>query len=252
MVILEDEKVVFVHIPKCGGTSVSACLDGVARWNDIFVGGTELGEYLNRSWAVRFHLRKHSTPAELRASLGNSNYEGYKKFILVRNPIDRFLSAYNFMLRHIDLGTEWIMPGVRAFGLANVRGFDEFIFSDFVADAANNYDRWSLADFQNLEQARVWDIVRLFLPQTAFFDPSEAASGRFQIFKLERGAEFDDFLRSMGITRGAQLLMHNTNDIKKVVFDMLSDDALNRLCRLYSMDFINFDYTFPSGHKANY
>ena len=248
MVILEDEKTIFVHIPKCGGTSVTASLDEVARWNDIFVGGTDVGEYLNRTWGIRFKIRKHSTPDEIRLGLGKLRYQEYKKFILVRNPVDRFLSAYNFMLRHIAQRSEWIMPAAAAYGLDRFTDFEDFLFSDFISDVVEDGRKWSVARFDDLEQARVAaGVVRMYLPQIYYYDPDEAKKGRFLVLKLEDASRFDFFMKSVGVDRGLELKIHNSNDMKTIGERDLSARALDRLCDLYSTDFSSFEYPRPSG-----
>lgn len=128
MVLLEDEKIAFFHIPKCGGTSISLALEEVARWNDRFIGGTVTGEFLNKTWAINFHIRKHSTPVEFLNAVGELVYERYKKFIVVRHPISRFMSAYNFMRLHAEAKTEWIMPSVETYGFLRYRNIDDFVF----------------------------------------------------------------------------------------------------------------------------
>ena len=245
MVILEDEKIVFVHIPKCGGTSASVAFDEVARWNDIFVGGTEVGEFLNKGWAVRFRLRKHSAPDELRQALGIGAYTSYTKFVLVRNPITRFLSAYNFMLRHMKARSEWMMPSVKAYGLHKLKDINDFISSDFLTHIEDSHRKWIVGPYDNYEQAQMMLGVKLFVPQFVFLDPEEMVAGRFRYFKLEDANHFDSFMKLIGFNRGVKLGNHNSNDSKTIDATSLSDRGLKRVVDLYASDFSVFDYPLP-------
>ena len=66
-------KIIFVHIPKTGGTSISAALFGNA----------------SLTWG---HFGVRDFYAELGAEI-----DDYYKFCVVRNPWDRFVSAYHYL-----------------------------------------------------------------------------------------------------------------------------------------------------------
>jgi hypothetical protein len=98
---------IFVHIPKCGGTSVSIALSRLAQFNDIELGGTPYGQTIDRPYRSRFGIHKHSTAAEIRNVVGRSLWGRYYTlwgryytFGLVRNPYRRAISAYTFLKTH--------------------------------------------------------------------------------------------------------------------------------------------------------
>lgn len=72
-----ERRVVFVHLPRTAGTSIEASLFG------------------------QDHFSQHHTAAELRTILGPAAYEDAFRFTFVRDPLDRFLSAF-FYLLHRD------------------------------------------------------------------------------------------------------------------------------------------------------
>jgi hypothetical protein len=77
MTINHEKKLIFIHIPKTAGTSVHASL-GVKETllNNKFVGHKSICDYKKQY----------------------KNYWNiYLKFTVVRDPIDRFISAYKFM-----------------------------------------------------------------------------------------------------------------------------------------------------------
>jgi hypothetical protein len=87
---------IFVHIPKCGGTSVSMALSDLSQFNDIELGGTAYGQAINRAYHTRFGIGKHSTANEIRSVIGHSLWARYYSFALVRNPYQRAISSYCF------------------------------------------------------------------------------------------------------------------------------------------------------------
>jgi hypothetical protein len=88
---------IFVHIPKCGGTSISMALSGLSQFNDIELGGTAYGQAINRAYHKRFGIGKHSSANDIRNVVGRSVWVRYYSFALVRNPYQRAISTYCFL-----------------------------------------------------------------------------------------------------------------------------------------------------------
>ena len=82
MVVIHKQKCIFVHIPKCAGTSMEQFLKDYGNNHiDYF------GVLNNRS----LH---HLTAYELLMSLRKKKFGKYYRFSIVRNPYDRLLSEY--------------------------------------------------------------------------------------------------------------------------------------------------------------
>ena len=96
MLISNSKKVLYFHIPKTGGTSISRILASTLRWNDILVGGPPIGQAFEGLWSTRFQLRKHSPPSMVKRVIGDFTFEDYDKFAVVRDPVSRFRSSFNF------------------------------------------------------------------------------------------------------------------------------------------------------------
>lgn len=74
-------RAIFIHIPKCAGTSVDVAMFGkeVVAWN---------GRYWLQHATIKQIRDEYATPEE---------FEKYFKFAFVRNPYDRMFSAFNFL-----------------------------------------------------------------------------------------------------------------------------------------------------------
>ncbi len=97
MIISHSRQFTFVHIHKAGGTSVEQALDPFLAWNDLILGGSPLGERMQVPYQARFGLNKHSAVSEIEKVCGSRYTEEYFLFALVRHPVARVCSIYNFV-----------------------------------------------------------------------------------------------------------------------------------------------------------
>lgn len=80
MVWCHKKKIIFVHIPKTGGTTVEHYLN--------------LMNYLQGYGVIKNIAFQHFIWGDYNKFLGNEIYNMYLKFSIVRNPIDRCISEY--------------------------------------------------------------------------------------------------------------------------------------------------------------
>lgn len=84
--LFRKKKIIFIHIPKCGGTSVENSLSIIEK-------GSLWGFNKNISKKINFpHELQHMTFDAYKKLLGN--LKNYKIFTFVRNPFDRAISLY--------------------------------------------------------------------------------------------------------------------------------------------------------------
>lgn len=136
MIILHDQKMVFVKTRKTAGTSVEIALSTLAGPNDVITpvspddealrveaGGRSPQNYrgrvselrprhvkvfAKRRWPNRFY--NHISAVEARDHLGQPTWEDYFTFTIERNPWDRLISHYALARsRKTVLGfSEWL------------------------------------------------------------------------------------------------------------------------------------------------
>jgi len=102
VVISNSRKFVFVHTPKTGGTSMTYALQEVIGWNDIVCGGTRYGRRLKDVWGEKWGIGKHAPATEIRSLIGRDRWEQYFTFALVRHPIERARSMYQWTKRIVE------------------------------------------------------------------------------------------------------------------------------------------------------
>jgi len=100
-----DDKIIFIHTPKTGGTSVTDCLVGMDRCQEAaLIFGMDIPnvEY----WTDG----AHATSEEIKNKLNtdNKNYNDYLSFSIMREPFSWLVSLFEYRY-HPDILTD-IMP----------------------------------------------------------------------------------------------------------------------------------------------
>jgi hypothetical protein len=112
MPIIPDKKILFIHIPKTGGTYIYWELPGFGYSEDNIFSTTEKGIY---SDDVHFHLQHMNYSTILTKGFLTEEYlKPFFKFTFIRNPYTRILSEYFWRL--------------------NLNTFDADKFHEFVID----------------------------------------------------------------------------------------------------------------------
>ena len=95
--ISNSQQFIFVHLHKCGGTSVERALGDRLMWNDVMLGSSPYGEQLQQLYKPKFGLDKHSSAADIKALVGDELWDSYFTFATVRHPFDRIVSYYSYI-----------------------------------------------------------------------------------------------------------------------------------------------------------
>lgn len=105
----DSDKVIFVHIPKTAGTSISYAIYGGISW----------------PW--------HFNAQQCR-SINTNKYNEYFKFAFVRDPVDRLISTYNYAQTHVHENR-----GSSIEFLLNYSSFDEFVLNWLNSENVKNH-----------------------------------------------------------------------------------------------------------------
>ena len=124
-IINHSHSFIFIHVPKAAGTSVTTHLAKYTQFCDLEIGGTQFGEQIQRPYARRFGISKHSPTSRLRAMMGGLEWDRYFSFAVVRNPFARAYSTYQFLLKWEGYNAE-LRKQITAF-----KSFDDYVASDF-------------------------------------------------------------------------------------------------------------------------
>lgn len=96
MIISNTKNYIFIHIPKCAGTSVTRSLAPHCGWKDQILGSTEFGAGIESAYKKKFGLEKHSTVRDVISTIGEEVWSEYFTFTFVRNPFSRIVSWYTY------------------------------------------------------------------------------------------------------------------------------------------------------------
>ena len=97
MIICHSRKFVFVHLHKCAGTSITAALTPLMQPGDLII--DDPPPVVSLAVDDPKALHKHSTAAEIASVLGQEIWKEYFTFAIVRHPLDRLVSFYEFLNR---------------------------------------------------------------------------------------------------------------------------------------------------------
>lgn len=93
--IVPEQNRLFIHIPKCGGSSVAAGL--FEKENIHFRSYMNLDANQHKKYMTDHH-EKHATASYYKKQI--KSYDDYYKFTVIRNPWERAMSAYEWHRQH--------------------------------------------------------------------------------------------------------------------------------------------------------
>lgn len=104
MIISPSRNFIFIHLEKCGGTSVETALQPYLHWSDLIIGSTNYGERYQQNLYDRYSIEevnkemlwKHSTAKDIYRFVLPENWDSFKKISVVRDPVDLMKSLYFF------------------------------------------------------------------------------------------------------------------------------------------------------------
>lgn len=186
-----EKGILFIHIPKAAGTSINMTLFG-----NMGLGHLRAKDYIN--------------------IFGFLNYKSFFKFSIVRNPYDRFESAYNFLLNGGMNSQDQSFANKYLVGYNDI---NDFIQNGFIS--SNMIKNWTH-----------------FVPQYKYVCVNKQLTVDF-IGKLENISK--DFAYISNII-GIKCDLLNINYHNKNESSMLTCESKKILSEFYTKDFELFEY----------
>ncbi|MEY8213481.1 MAG: sulfotransferase family 2 domain-containing protein [Colwellia sp.] len=178
---------VFIHIPKAAGTAVSNALYGDDPW--------------------------HYSVDECRF-IDSAKFDRYYKFAVVRHPVSRLVSTYNYAQTHIEK-----YPDSSIAFMSEYSSFDDFIMKWLTPEnARSHYFFWPLEQY-------LCD-----------------SSGRVVVDDVIKMEELAEGIKIVEHRLNKKLHIQSMNVSKKIVKNGLDKAVLNRIEDVYRADFELFDY----------
>mgnify|MGYP000600718040 CR=1 FL=1 len=220
-IINNSRKFIFIHVPKCAGTTLTNYYSKYSTCQDVEIGGSQIGETLQPYFKKRFGITKHSTISELASALGENVLDEYFTFGFVRNPYDRVLSSFTFLRKW----EHW----QRHKDLIKIKDINEYIASDFFqgagVDRQNEAQSFWLGDSTAVDATHVnyWGKVEDIERCVAFINK------KVGIVERKIALPFKNSSRQESISQNVEL--------------RLSKDSIKIINERYSSDFDLYGYS---------
>jgi hypothetical protein len=178
MIISNSRRFIFIHIPKCGGTTVSDFLGASLKPQDISLSMDPHGAWkpFLEMYQSKFNLFKHSTGAEIRAAVGGGFFDRYSVLTFSRNPFARAYSAFRFQQR-ADARHRPDTPRAKEL---QAMTFEDFLQSRYVQNrellGARKQFEWVAGVADQVEVFRIDDAEQALAELAARFFPKRKAA----------------------------------------------------------------------------
>ncbi|SLN19880.1 Sulfotransferase family protein [Falsiruegeria litorea R37] len=205
MPIYNDIKTIFVHIPKNGGSTATTLLKRDRFWG-------------RKSRQIDPRGEGRETLSEFLEVLGGDAVD-YFSFSFVRNPWDRFVSAYHYICQR--------RPQIES--VTSHKSFEDFV------DVFGKHPERFLK-------------IRYFQPQWEFLEVEKSDKpisflGRFENYD----EDFSAVLKEIGLDR--KFFRHRKKTRRSDYREYFNTNSKSMIAEVYSRDIEQFSYNFDSGQK---
>jgi len=199
MPLSHKEKLIFIHIPKTAGTSIT--FEPFFDFVDIHV------PHWHETW--KFYQKNY--PEE---------WKNYKKFAVIRDPVERFLSQYRMFKREILDG--------------KIEKDAEKDFQ-FLVDSMD-INEW--VDFLYEDSNQTWELCHMWLPQTRWVCDENLN------LKVDYLIRFDHLLEDLKKFNIIDNLDHKNSTEKFYdCTEIATERTKKRIKEMYKVDYILFKNT---------
>lgn len=234
---LRHPKIIFVHIPKSGGTSVSQAI------KDAYPGsyvrkGVFIDDLKKRSGKTHVRMHGHMSASIMREAFPEQ-WNNWYTLCMVRNPWARLVSIWNHILQDPKL-----------FRMAYGYKEDDFIHMHMEEEQKKTFKEWVLS----YDKPMFWYGAYRYgtrreealpvtqTPQLDWIYSSDGIKRVNDIFKLEESDKFiDSFERRFG--KKLEFKHMNLRD-HKPYRDLYDSDLVDIVSEWYKSDIEEFGYSF--------
>lgn len=98
MILSHSHKFIFLHVPKVAGASMNEVFRSydMTFWAGLFTKGAKLRRHKGR---LKVGFAEHIKAKQLKDKMSSKTFEEYYKFAFVRNPWEREVSWYKWILK---------------------------------------------------------------------------------------------------------------------------------------------------------
>jgi len=163
MILSHKYKFIFIKTRKTAGTSIECALADICGDDDIITPISAEDEQFRKRGPQNYKRNgakvfyNHMTAAEVLAQVGPEVFYNYFKFTVERNPFEKVISLYWYLINAGFMGKIPLQDFVRGPRLAMVKDWDHYTIDDALAvDMAGRYEAldsclWFVADRLGLD-----------------------------------------------------------------------------------------------------
>lgn len=233
-------KLIYVHIPKCAGSTIEILIDtntieeyfnlAPARHTGlVFSKDRFLSEEAYNKCVCK--VPQHFTYRELQCVLSKNIFNTYTKFSTVRHPYTRIVSGYHFILNVKNNAKK--TPITDGYSDETKKNLEEINKLNTFNDYVSWLDRPSLN--------RISAFAGHFETQTSYLiNNYNTIAQDITIFKYENLHDCFNFLKP--ITNFTEIPHARKSIINKTWQDYKTPELEEKIYNFYKEDFLNFDY----------
>ena len=105
MIISYSKNFVYIHLDKCGGTSIEDAIKPYLSVSDIKLGGLTFNTSEEDLYLKKYNLKKHSDAKSIKLFLGK-DWDTLYKFTTVRNPKEVMISLFYYVKQNYKPNTD--------------------------------------------------------------------------------------------------------------------------------------------------
>lgn len=244
-IISTDRKFIFIHLHKCGGTSVEKSYEKHALFNDVIVGSTEMGEEIQKHYFNKYGIGKHSDADSIIKLIGVKRWKEFHTYAIVRNPFSVYESLY-----------KWINGIFRFHSRKHNIDYEQLKYKISLNSTGMHFEKWGSAqafansnDFSSFIQYAIDYKILPTMNFTKLLNMHNNDKNVKYIYKLE---EIDKLWDSLSDKLGVSLDKIHANKSSYTQNEKLkwNDSHIKYLKNIYNEELIVFNYDIPPFHDT--